>query len=103
MRRVIIMGLFLSMFILSGCIVSSSPSGFYITMDKGDSLEFNTVVSPATSHVQWTLTYLGLELDKAAGLHYTFTPEKTGLYQMTLDVTESDDYGYNRIWLINVQ
>jgi hypothetical protein len=103
MRRVIIMGLFLSMFIFSGCIVSSSPSGFYITMDKGDSLEFKTVVSPATSHVQWTLQYLGVDVDTATGLTYTFTPEMKGLYQMTLDVTESNDYGYNRTWVINVQ
>ena len=103
MKRVVLMSLLLSMFIFSGCIVSSSPTSPAITMDKGDTLEFNVVVSPGTEKVQWTLTYLGLELDKAAGLHYTFTPEKTGLYQMTLDVMDSDDYGYNRIWFINVQ
>ena len=72
-------------------------------MDKGDNLEFTTVVYPATENVQWTLTYFGFELNTATGLTYTFTPEMKGFYQMTLDTMGPDDYGYNRIWIINVQ
>jgi len=103
MKRVILMVLLLSILFFNGCIVSSSPSSIYIAMDKGDNLEFSTVVFPATEKVQWTLAYYGFELDTATGMTYTFTPEFKGIYQMTLDVTGSNDYGYNRIWFINVQ
>ena len=103
MRRMILMVLLLSFLIFNGCIVSSSPTSFFITMDKGDNLEFTTVVYPATENVQWTLQFYGIVVDTATGLTYTFTPEMKGLYQMTLDTMGPDGYGYNRIWIINVQ
>jgi hypothetical protein len=105
MKRVALMVVFLSLLILNGCIVSTSPSDFIITMDKGDSLEFNVVVSPGTEKVQWTLYYgyyEGVE-DSANGLHYIFTPDKVGTYRMKLEVTEPHRSTENRTWVIFVQ
>jgi hypothetical protein len=102
MKRVILMVLFLSLFILNGCIVSTSPSDFVITMDKGDTLEFSTVVFPASCNASWTLYYGSVE-DTATGLHYTFTPDKVGVFQMTLEVTDPRGSSQNRTWIIYVQ
>jgi hypothetical protein len=97
------MVLLLSMFIVGGCIVSSSPSSPIITMDKGDSLEFSVVAFPATDKVQWTLQHFGIVQDTSTAHNYMFTPEMTGLYQMTLDVSGFNGNSQNRIWVINVQ
>jgi len=103
MRRVILTVLFLSMFIFSGCIVSSLPTSLFITMDKGDTLEFSTVVYPESCTAIWTLKYINDVEDTATGLNYTFTPEKAGSYTMKLEVTEPDHSTKGRTWLIIVQ
>jgi hypothetical protein len=103
MKRVILIVLFLSLLVLSGCIVSSSPSSSLLMMDKGDTLEFSATVSPATCQVQWTLEYLGNVQDTSNGLTYSFTPAKQGMFQMTLDVTDPYGSSQNRIWVIYVQ
>ncbi len=103
MRRVILTVLFLSMFIFSGCIVSSLPTSPIITMDKGDTLEFSTVVYPESCTALWTLKYnLDVE-DTATGLHYTFTPDKAGSYTMKLDVSEPLHSTKSKTWVIFVQ
>jgi hypothetical protein len=102
MKRVILMVLLLSMFIFTGCIVSSSPSSPAISMDKGNTQNFSVVVSPTTEKVEWTVQFLGNVVDKATGLSYTFTPELVGKYQITVEDTRSNGYSYNKIWLIDV-
>jgi hypothetical protein len=102
MKRLTLMALFLSIVILNGCIVSTSPSNFIITIDKGNTLEFKTTVFPASSDVQWTLYYGSVE-DTATGLDYTFTPDKEGVYQMKLEVTDPRGSTQNRTWIIYVQ
>lgn len=72
-------------------------------MDKGETLEFSTVVSPATCQVQWTLEHLGNVQDTSNGLNYSFTPDKKGLFQITLDVTDPRGGSENRIWVIYVE
>ena len=104
MKRVILMVLFVSLLIFSGCIVSSSPSSLAFTMDKGDTLNFSVVVFPTTDNVKWTVQKLGTVKHTATGLSYTFIPDSEGTYQITVDDnTGSNGYGYNRIWLITVQ
>ncbi|HEY9162880.1 MAG TPA: hypothetical protein VIS94_17525 [Desulfomonilia bacterium] len=103
MKKIVLIALFLSMLILGGCIVSSSPSDSLITMDRGDTLEFSAVVFPSTCHAQWTLQYFDKVQDIATGLAYSFTPDKEGIFQMTLEVTGPRGSTENRIWLINVQ
>jgi hypothetical protein len=103
MKRLILMTMFVSLLIFSGCIVSSSPSNFVITMDKGDTLNFSVVVFPTTDNVKWTVQHLGIVKDTATGLSYTFTPELVGKYQITVDDNKgSNGYGWNKIWLIDV-
>ncbi len=102
MKRVTLMVLVLSLLILNGCIVSTSPSDFIITMDKGDTLEFSVSVFPESSNALWTLYYGDVE-DTANGLHYTFTPDKEGAYQMKLEVTDPRGSSQNRTWIIFVQ
>jgi hypothetical protein len=105
MKRLVLMVLVLSMLILSGCIVSSSPSSLFFTMDKGDTIEFKTVVSPASCQAQWDLMYWENFMDTATGLTYTFTPDKVGLYQMKLTVMDPDGGRSNasRTWVIIVK
>jgi hypothetical protein len=103
MKRVVPIALFLSMLILNGCIVSSSPSSSLITTDMGDTLNFSVAVSPTTCHVQWTLEYFGNVQDIASGLTYSFTPEKKGMFQVTVNVTDPRGSSENRIWVIYVQ
>jgi hypothetical protein len=103
MRKIFLMVMFLSMLVLSGCIVSSSPSSSLITMDAGDTIEFSAVVSPASCHTQWELEYFGKVQDTSSGLNYSFTPAKKGLFQMTLYVTDPLGSTENRIWVIYVQ
>jgi hypothetical protein len=102
MKRLTLMAMFLTIVILNGCIVSTSPPNFIITMDKGDTLEFKTTVFPASSTAEWTLYYGGVE-DTATGLDYTFTPDKVGAYQMKLEVTDPRGSSQNRTWIIYVQ
>jgi hypothetical protein len=103
MKRVILMALFVSMFIFSGCIVSSSPSSSTFSMDKEDAQKFSVVVSPSTDNVTWTVQLLGFVVDKATGLSYTFAPVLAGKYQITVEDNKgSNGYGYNRIWLVDV-
>jgi ABC-type phosphate/phosphonate transport system substrate-binding protein len=103
MKRVILTVALLSMFIFSGCIVSSSPTSPVISMDKGDTQNFSVVVLPPTDTVKWTLTFFGLPAGTATGHSYTFTPLIAGDYQLTVEDSGSKGYGYNRIWLITVQ
>ncbi len=72
-------------------------------MDKGDTIDFSVAVSPATCHVQWTLEYFGNVQDTGSGLSYSFTPDKKGMFQMTVDVTDPLGSTENRIWVIYVQ
>jgi ABC-type phosphate/phosphonate transport system substrate-binding protein len=102
MKRVFLTLLLLSLLIFSGCIVSSSPTSPAITMDKGDPQEFSVVVFPTEEVVKWTVQYLGIIIDTATGLSYTFTPEWSGEFQITVEDKGSNGYGYNRIWLIDV-
>jgi hypothetical protein len=102
MKRLTLMALFLTIVILNGCIVSTSPPNFIITMDKEDTLEFKTTVFPASCTELWTLYYGSVE-DTAAGLNYSFTPDKVGVYQMNLQVTDPRGSSQNRTWIIYVQ
>lgn len=103
MRRVALTGLFLSLIILSGCIVYTSPPEQALTMDKGDTLEFRAIVYPASSSAVWTLRFFGDEVDTATGLHYSFTPDQAGLYLMKLDVSSPGESTKSRTWVITVQ
>jgi hypothetical protein len=71
-------------------------------MDKGDTQNLSVVVFPAAEVVNWTVQYLGFIIDTATGLSYTFTPEWSGEFQITVEDTGSNGYSYNRIWLIDV-
>ena len=103
MKRVILAVLFLSLLILNGCIVSSSPSSPIITMDKGDTLDFSVVVSPASCQVNWQFEYGGNVEGAATGLNYTFTPLESGFYQVTVFVTDPNGSTVNRVWVIPVE
>ena len=103
MRRVVLTVLFLSLLILNGCIVSSSPASPVITMDKGGTLDFSVVVSPSSCTVEWQFEYGGNVENTTTGLHYTFTPLKSGLYQVTVFVTDPNDSTVNRVWVIHVE
>jgi hypothetical protein len=103
MRKAVLSALFIVSVFLGGCIVSTSPASPIITMDVGDSVDFKAVVFPAWCDVQWTLKYIGIDEDIDYGLKYTFTPEKKGLYQMNLDVTQPSGSHETRIWVIYVE
>jgi hypothetical protein len=102
MKRVILMVLFVSLLIFSGCIVSSSPSNATFSMDNGDTQIFSVVVFPATDDVKWTVQYYGIIVDTATGLSYSFTPGFVGTYLITMEDSGSNGYGYTRSWLIDV-
>jgi hypothetical protein len=102
MRRVILAVVFLSMLILNGCIVSAVPTDLIKTINKGETLEFKAEVFPASCTAEWTL-YYGVIEDTATGLNYSFTPDKTGVFQMTLEVMDPRGSSQNRTWIIYVQ